>query len=500
MSSLARHGGAAFSFAVPPGTPLPKGRLLPPSIPLSIGSVVQGGDGSHHRLVQLLGSGGEGSVYLTDTGLACKAYAASRLTTTARDKIEKMVNHPIDHPGICWPRASAHDGRGAFVGYLMRRAEGKELQKSVFLKPTLTRLFPAWTRRELVSLAETVLTSIHALHVRNVLLGDINPLNILVCDERSVFLVDTDSYQIEDYPCPVGTAVFLPPELMGADLSRVLRTPAHEAFAVATLVFMILIPGKPPYSHCGGEDPRANVLTRHFPYCLGDRPSQGVPSGLWRFIWSHFPRFLKEKFHAVFSGGERPSSAEWVDLMVRYRDLLDRGHATNELFPSQFKQLSQEVLARTGGEMRTCACCRSTFYVLPGRPLRDPICQSCLQSRVPSQCDRCGTEFDAPLPRAHKADVTGQSLWCDSCREASRVATAVSCKQCGTTFTLSQGEINYFTERGLSVPRRCRACREARRCAGVSSGAVVGSSSVRPTNADFDATLRQILGGRTSKV
>ena len=62
---------------------------------------------------------------------------------------------------------------------------------------------------------------------------------------------------------------------------------------------MLLMPGKPPYSHAGGGDPAQNVRDRHFPYGFEKR-GVAVPDGQWRFIWSHFPHYLKQKFHEVF--------------------------------------------------------------------------------------------------------------------------------------------------------------------------------------------------------
>lgn len=37
------------------------------------------------------------------------------------------------------------------------------------------------------------------------------------------------------------------------------------------------------------------------------------------------------------------------------------------------------------------------------------------------------------------------------------------CVDCGTVFELTDGERAWFVSKGMSVPRRCRACREIRR-------------------------------------
>lgn len=140
----------------------------------------------------------------TDSDYVCKIYEGSKLTDAMEQKIQLMLRGPIQQTGICWPQSTAMNERGEFVGYLMERARGKELQKTVFIKPLLQAIFPSWTRIELVTLTISILRMIQTLHERNVIIGDINPLNILVADESTVFFVDTDSYQIEDFACPVG--------------------------------------------------------------------------------------------------------------------------------------------------------------------------------------------------------------------------------------------------------------------------------------------------------
>ena len=37
------------------------------------------------------------------------------------------------------------------------------------------------------------------------------------------------------------------------------------------------------------------------------------------------------------------------------------------------------------------------------------------------------------------------------------------CCDCGQAFTFSTGEQRYFLSKGLSIPKRCKACRQKRR-------------------------------------
>lgn len=39
----------------------------------------------------------------------------------------------------------------------------------------------------------------------------------------------------------------------------------------------------------------------------------------------------------------------------------------------------------------------------------------------------------------------------------------INCTDCGQSFTWTAGEQQFYSDRALSVPRRCKACRAARR-------------------------------------
>ena len=299
------------------------------SVP-SDGNFVRDGKGVRLHLGVKLGKGGEGTVYETDRHLVCKVFHRGQLKRSTIDKLKLMTSRAINHPAICWPVSLAYNSHGEVVGYLMPKAQGKKLQSLVFIPISrLLQTLPHWTRLHLVKLTSTILDAVAYLHKLNVLLGDINGGNILVQDESHVFLVDCDSYQVESFPSPMGTATYLPPELHGKQLRSTLRTKEDEYFSIATLVFMILHLGKPPYSHRGGGDPSENVRKQHFPYPRrGNQNAKGVPSGPWGFLWNQWPQYMRDAFHRVFSDGDRLSVAEWQELMRQYKNRSVKGEST----------------------------------------------------------------------------------------------------------------------------------------------------------------------------
>ena len=39
----------------------------------------------------------------------------------------------------------------------------------------------------------------------------------------------------------------------------------------------------------------------------------------------------------------------------------------------------------------------------------------------------------------------------------------ITCRDCGATFTFTEGEQEFYTSRDLNPPQRCKACRDARK-------------------------------------
>jgi serine/threonine protein kinase len=264
------------------------------------------------------------------------------------------------------------------------------MQSAIFVKPRLEKTFPNWTRRDLVNVAGAFIDHVSYLHSLNIIVGDINPMNVLVNeDSTKVWIVDTDSFQIEGFPCPVGTVNFTPAEIQGKNYSTFLRTKDHELFAVATMIFMILFPGKPPYSQQGGGSPSENIKSRNFPYRFFkdgaadnlEVTGEDAPQGTWQFIWANIPNSLRAAFFKTFREDKRVGIDEWVDLLLKYVYQLDKGYSTNDLFPLGFK-------------------------------IRDP---------VQTTCSKCTSVFTASQKQVDKIATEGKPLWCPDCANRMRL-------------------------------------------------------------------------------
>lgn len=352
------------------------------------GDLVTTASGKPLRLLKEISKGGEGVIYETDTpSLVCKIYHATELTTLRRQKIELMVTRKLNRADICWPTDMVYNRHSEFVGYLMPKAQGKTVFSGLFVKPLFLKTYPTWGRIDLLNVCLAFLEQIRFLHGMNILVGDINAHNLLVTqDSTKLWMVDTDSFQIEGFPCPVGTVNFTAPEIQGVTYKTFMRTKEHELFAVATMLFMILFPGKPPYSQQNGGSQSDNIKAKNFPYRDFDdkenHSGENAPEGDWQTIWNHLKKDVRIAFQKTFRDGDRISVDEWIDLLSRYRFSIKKNYLGNEVFPSTF------------------------FFV------RDPVV-------VP--CGRCKRTITASIKVVENKAKINQKPWCQDCHKKHRL-------------------------------------------------------------------------------
>lgn len=426
------------------------------------------------RLLEKLGSGGEANIYSTNTHYVAKIYRAGKLTKRKCEKIKLMISKKINCDGICYPVASVYNKSHDYVGFLMPPAKGYELQRSLFIKPRFMQIFPSWKKRDTVELCVTILKMIKYLHDRNIIMGDINPANIMVVSPREVYFVDTDSYQVEGFPCPVGTINYTAPEIQNKRFETFMRTFGNENFAVATLLFMIMLPGKPPYSQQGGEDQITNIMNGDFSYPFGDNSNKKTPDGPWRFIWSHLPYDIKRSFYTTFRKNlprniketshyeekSRLSVDEWLSQFEYYLKLLDSGKfgeqdkMSEDLYPTRFKKNNNQPYVK-------CILCKEE--VSEGS-CKNGICRNCLSKTISVyKCTRCKKEITYTNYHKYIKKAKPYTL-CNDCYEwGNKVYSTQSCSDCGRLFDITNKEYEFYVSKGLDIPKRCKKCRELKK-------------------------------------
>ena len=414
-------------------------------------------NGVQHRLDKRLGGGDESDVFISSTlpGKAIKIYNDRNRDEYRRQKLQLMISQKIRYPGICWPESIAFNSSNEFVGFVMPEVSGAhEVDDSICCsRDEFEECFPNWKRIDLVQLCITILEKIEYLHRNNIILGDINSCNILVKSPNEVYFVDCDSYQIEEYPCPKGTIIYTPPELQGKPFETVLRSFGNEYFSIATLLFMLMLPGKAPYAQQGGGSPEENIRKMNFSYACGELKNGLQPQGPWRLMWSHLPKKVKEMFYSTFRKGEansteatRFTTSQWLNQFREYKKLLapdgyllKNDEMSNWIYPTRLKD--HDV---------TCKNCKIVFRYKDGM---HGYCPSC-EPKFWQKCKGCGEGFFTNQLRFG---------YCNDCNN--EVVKRIVCQNptCGKTFNFTRGEQLYYRSKGFPEPIRCPECRANKR-------------------------------------
>ena len=460
-----------------------------PDTPITLSYLPQEGDfvhtidGERIRLVENLKAGGEGAIYKVDidSNLVAKLYLNGKLTKRKEAKISTLISKKIKISGVCLPTEFVYNEARECVGYLMPFVKGIPLDASVFRgEKGFKRHFSTWTRNDLIDLCITIVATIQKLHKKGIIIGDINGSNILVETPTKVNFVDTDSFQVDGFPCPVGKEDYTAPEIQGKKYDSFLRTESNENFAIATLLFMIFMFGKKPYAKIGGGNIMQDIKDGDFSYPYKENSNHKLPEGNWRYLWSHLHPAIKKTFYHTFKKGEdlydedkRPNTRYWLKLLKLYKVNMSDGYLANidkeslELFPKTYKKTK-------GHTYVTCDICgkeTDTEYMRDGK-----YCYDCLNKTSQVECKSCHKIFKfQPNYRQYILHKSTSPDLCPECIEKKRqerkkelayrsdVFMTRTCQVCGKTFKITNGEHDYLVSKGLDMPKRCKDCRDNNR-------------------------------------
>ncbi len=289
--------------------------------------------------------GGEANLYTVPgvENLIAKVY--HRPTQDRTDKLRVMIANPPSDPmsgtgtpSIAWPidRLVDLDNPTQCLGYVMPRAVNPRTVFEFYNPRTRRQQCPLFHYRYLVRTARNLASAFRALHERGYVVGDVNESNILVSDTALVTLVDTDSFQVSDgqhiYRCPVGKQEFTPPELQGVHFRETDRSPVHDLFGLAVLIFLLLMEGTHPFAGrlSGDGEPDAmadRILKGYYVYSVMHRgPYKPMPVappiGLLHPEVRNLMRQCFEVGH--FKPAQRPTAAQWQQAL----DIAERNQVT----------------------------------------------------------------------------------------------------------------------------------------------------------------------------
>ena len=296
-------------------------------------------DGEEISLGPAVGAGREGSVHPV-TG---KPKLAAKLIGTqnpnpdeTRVKLKLMVGSPPPRTTtreylIAWPTTLVTIGRskGTTAGYLMTMLDPTVYRQiGSYFNPARRRTLGkrrgrGYTYLNLLAMARNLAAAVAHLHDHGAVLGDINSRNVLANDRGRIAIIDTDSFQVtnpatgDTSRCLVGTPEYTPPRMQGMEFSSLDRTRDDDLFALAVMLYQLLIQGAHPYagtqSEKAGPD-AANIASRiaqgRFAHEAGEQhgPAATLNNTI---IWNDLP--LKKHFKTAFQSSKpRTSARTWA--------------------------------------------------------------------------------------------------------------------------------------------------------------------------------------------
>ena len=310
--------------------------------------------GQNYKLGKLIGRGGEGNVYLV-TGTNLVAKLMSKAIPMHEQKLCYMVTHPIpdllDSAGVpilhmAWPSDVLYDDNGQYLGYAMPFIQGGveifEIDRGCRSQKAMN-LFPEYNWGVNIQVAHNLAIAVDYLHKQGCVIGDMNCKNILVNENKTIIILDADSFDVRDnvnsihYKCGVGTEDYLPPELQGRNL-RLEEAQFNEHtddFALAVHIFQLLMGNYHPFScrqltsakNSSNANPRLEqIVNGQSPY-IRKYQNVDIPLGA-PSIKDILPPYIHQLFVDTFSYDKytvqerikyRATAEKWVVSLARLR-------------------------------------------------------------------------------------------------------------------------------------------------------------------------------------
>ena len=206
-----------------------------------------------YRIERELGRGGQGIVYLAEDErlerrVALKVLPGAFTATVARQRLlrEAQAASRLDDPGICTVYDAGEQDGVAYIA--MQYVEGESLHERLEReRRERPELAGALRVKELLSVFEDVLRSLHRAHEKGLVHRDVKPSNLMVSSQGTPMILDFGLAAFDDHPdgsltgeVALGTPAYMSPEQLTAREGRVdarsdvfsLAVTLYEAFAL----------------------------------------------------------------------------------------------------------------------------------------------------------------------------------------------------------------------------------------------------------------------------
>ena len=298
-------------------------------------------EGKEYRILELLGEGGQGEVYLVENGgkryafKVYKEYPAPEFCENLKNNVEK--GSPAET--FLWPRAIVKTNE--YFGYLMDLRPENYVSFISYLNAK-SRFSD---RSALLHWCIELCTSFKKLHEMGYSYQDLNDGSFFLDPETGDLLIcDNDNVTADKKNLGIlGKMCYMAPEIVRGDIDPRTKEPQmpdvhSDRFSLAVILFMALCYDNPYVGerlknyHLRDEVAEYEMFGKNpiFVYHKTDksnRPIRGYHKSVLR-LWPTLPLYVREAFHRTFVDGlcdrenERTTELEWLKLLTRYRDEL----------------------------------------------------------------------------------------------------------------------------------------------------------------------------------
>lgn len=314
---------------------------------LTMGSTVRTSFGEEWTIREKLGEGGQGYVYRVERNgveRALKWYKPRVISKTFYEHIKKNV---IDGPpsgGYIWPMETT-EFDGTTFGYIMEiRPDGFYDMTDILLKNVDFRSY-----RRVVDAALNIVKDMRMLHNKGYSYQDLNDGNFFINpDNGRVLICDNDNVATSGQSTGVlGKPRYMAPEIV---LRRHMPDINSDRFSMALIIFRLLtlehpLEGKRVNGHTVSPDLQ-KILYGEQPIFMFDpedkrnRPDERLNHNATT-VWECLPGYMQDIFLRVFgkeglqNPNRRPTEAEWIDALVRFRSNIIPCRCGNEVFVTE---------------------------------------------------------------------------------------------------------------------------------------------------------------------
>ncbi|MCR4660595.1 MAG: hypothetical protein K5765_01180 [Clostridia bacterium] len=294
------------------------------------------------KIVDILGKGGQGEVYLVkqnNQDLAFKIYSYD-VSDDFRFNIKNNIRKGSPSSSFLWPKEFIEFTDGD-CGYLMD-LRPKEYQSFISYLTGNTH-FKSY--RLLLNWCIELVDSFKKLHENGYSYQDLNDGSFFLNPENGKLLIcDNDNVTADGRNLGVlGKMRYMAPEIVRGDKDRFtgkeqMPDVHSDRFSLAVILFLALCKGNPFEGEClkkyvlVDEKAEYEMFGSHPVYIFNEndqsnRPIRGYHTAVLKRFPS-LPSYIKEAFHKTFVDGlkdrenGRTTEIEWIKLLCKYRDEL----------------------------------------------------------------------------------------------------------------------------------------------------------------------------------